>query len=371
MKTWDVALALREWASEHKLLQTALPEAYGDPETIKAPLAVVQQSLARHVELFERNPITALVVNEARKTVFVYTAKAVPKRKAQALPTSVVATAKDLAVTIAYRHAKPLTIGNEQPDAPPALPGSAFADGRYTCGSSISIANDRQAGTLGCLVRDAKGKLYGLTNNHVTGGCNNALPGTPILAPGVMDVAPGNYDPFTIGHHHSVLPLHQGEPNVVNAKLNTDVALFTIADEDRVSSMQSSAYDTPVEVGSFADDMLVEKVGRTTGLTRGVVQGLVVGPVGVIYNVTTYHSAAAGTPFVGRAFFEPVYLVHGVGAPFSSPGDSGALVTALKRDGKRVAIGLVFAGLVPAESYVLPIAPILKRLKVTLVAGHG
>ncbi|HSI03873.1 MAG: hypothetical protein ACAI38_08305 [Myxococcota bacterium] len=371
MKTWDVALALREWASEHKLLQTALPETGEEPENLKGPLAIVQQSLGKHVELFERNPITALVVNEARKTVFVYTAKPVPKRKARALPTGLAASAKSAAVTIEFRQAKPQTIGNEEPDAPPALPASAFADGRYTCGSSISIANDRQAGTLGCLVRDAKGQLYGLTNNHVTGGCNNALPGTPILAPGVMDVAPGNYDPFTIGHHHSVLPLHQGEPNVVNAKLNTDVALFTIADKRRVSSMQSSAYDTPAEVVAFGDDMQVEKVGRTTGLTRGVVQGIVVGPVGVVYNVTTYHSASAGTPFVGRAFFEPVYLVHGIGGPFSQPGDSGSLVTALKRDGTRVAVGLVFAGLVPAESYVLPLAPILKRLKVSLVSGHA
>ncbi len=370
MNTWDVALALREWASEHKLLQTALPETDETPRDLKGPLGVVQQSLSKHVELFERNPITALVVNEARKTVFVYTAKAVPKRKAEALPAEVIASAKSAAVAIAYRHAKPLTIGNEEPDAPPALPASAYAAGRYTCGSSISVGNDRQAGTLGCLVRDAKGKLYGLTNNHVTGGCNNALPGTPILAPGVMDVAPGNYDPFTIGHHHSVLPLHQGEPNVVDAKLNTDVALFSIADAQRVSSMQSSAYDTPSGVGPFADDMMVEKVGRTTGLTRGVVQGIVVGPVGVVYDVTTYHSASAGTPFVGRAFFEPVYLIQGMGGPFSLPGDSGALVTAQRRDGTRIAVGLVFAGLMPAESYVLPIAPILKRLKVSLVSEH-
>lgn len=369
MTTWDVALALREWASRHKLLHTALPDNR-DTRDLKTPLTVVQQSLGKHVELFERNPITALVVNEARKTVFVYTAKAVAKRRAQALPVEVVATAKSAAVAIEYRHGKPQTIGNEEPDAPPALEASAFKDGRYTCGSSISIGNDRQAGTLGCLVRDARGKLYGLTNNHVTGGCNNALPGTPILAPGVMDVAPGNHDPFTIGHHHSVLPMHQGEPNVVDAKLNTDVALFTIANAERVSSMQSSAYDTPAEVGAFLDDMVVEKVGRTTGITRGTVQGIVVGPVGVVYDVTTYHSASAGTPFVGRAFFEPVYLIQGEGGPFSLAGDSGALVTAKRKDGKRIAVGLVFAGLVPAESYVLPIAPILKRLKVSLVSEH-
>ncbi|MBR0893260.1 hypothetical protein JQ637_46290 [Bradyrhizobium diazoefficiens] len=87
----------------------------------------------------------------------------------------------------------------------------------YTCGSSISVGNNREAGTLGAIVRDSSAKQYGLTNNHVSGSCSFAPVGLPILAPGIVDVVPGNLSPFTIGFHSVALKMAPGSADNVRA----------------------------------------------------------------------------------------------------------------------------------------------------------
>jgi len=57
---------------------------------------------------------------------------------------------------------------------------STFRGPRYTCGSSIYLATESGGGTLGCLVCDTSGTVYGLSNNHVTGSCNYAELTLPI-----------------------------------------------------------------------------------------------------------------------------------------------------------------------------------------------
>ncbi len=61
--------------------------------------------------------------------------------------------------------------------------------GRIACGSSIGIGNQRNAGTLTAIAIDDQEQLFGLSCNHVVGGCNTALPGTPIVIPGIQDVS--------------------------------------------------------------------------------------------------------------------------------------------------------------------------------------
>lgn len=247
-----------------------------------------------------------------------------------------------------------------------------FRNGRMTCGSSISVGNAREAGTLGALLRDGDGKLYGLSCNHVTGGCSNARTGVPIVAPGILDVGSGAPDVRTVGHHHRSLSFVQGDPSAIpDYRLNLDAAIFAIADGDAVSSWQGDAYDTPALVADPLEDAAVEKVGRTTGHTSGVIESELVGALRVDYNVTVFHSAEENNVFRGTVYFEPVYVLRGADN-FAFDGDSGALVVRRNPIGDEVAaVGLVIGGGGNGETYMLPIRPILDRLGMSLVTGHG
>jgi hypothetical protein len=355
-----VAEALRLWATENRLLR-------GGTSPISSE-KVVQEAAAMPADavgIFERQAITAFGVNERRGRVYVYTNKRVTKLQSNILPSS--ANAK---VEIVYSQARSLTIGNEEEDPIlGALPYYIKA-GRYACGSSIGVGNSRSAGTLGVLVKDANDEMFGLTNNHVIGGCNNTRLGLPILAPGVMDVMADVRSPFTIGNHHAVLTFRQGEPTTINHMENTDAALLKIIDPDSVSSMQGDLYDTPDGYLGPEADMEVEKIGRTTGHQEGYIESEIIGPWPLTYKTITYHSPDEAVNFVGTVYFEPVYLIRGRNGPFSQPGDSGSLVTTVVGS-QRYAVGLVFAGRANDASYMLPLGPILERFGVSLVTGHG
>jgi hypothetical protein len=120
---------------------------------------------------------------------------------------------------------------------------------------------------------------------------------------------------------------------------------------------------------AFADGMEVEKVGRTTGFTRGTVLGTIFGAHPVQY-------AAAIYGFSGVVYFEPVVAIHGKGAAFSDSGDSGSLIT-MRFNGQRFAVGIVVGGKSDSAApggrttIALPIEPILLRLGISLVSGHN
>lgn len=240
----------------------------------------------------------------------------------------------------------------------------------YTCGSSISVGNARSAGTLGCLLRDAAGQIFGLSNNHVTGSCNYAPTGLPIVAPGVLDVGPTNPAPFTLGFHRSQLQMMMGDPTIVDATLNQDAAIFSVVPNGPVSSMQQSYYDTPSTTLPLQPGMNVEKVGRSSERTSGVVLSEIIGATAISYSAPHYG-------FSGQVYFEPMFLVHGIGDRFSEQGDSGALVTHVDADGARHAVGIVVAGADDSGapggklSLILPIQPILTSFGLQLVTGHN
>lgn len=240
----------------------------------------------------------------------------------------------------------------------------------YTCGSSISVGNNREAGTLGCLVRDAAGQLFGLTNNHVSGACSYAPAGLPVIAPGILDVSATNPHPFTVGVHARQLPMHVGDPSSIDHTENSDAALFQILDPSRISSMQRGHYDTPSSILDMIPGMQIQKVGRSTDLKSGVVLGEVIGAASISY-------AAGQYGFSGAVYFEPLWVVHGIGDLFSDSGDSGSLVTHVDSNGDRHAVGIVVAGCVDnsapgnKRSLVLPLRSILNRLNVELVSNHN
>jgi hypothetical protein len=257
----QVAEALRSWATENNLLKRGT-SPLGAFDRIQAEAIPMP---ADAVDILERQAITAFGINERRSRVYIYTTKRITKSQSSILPLEIGQN-----IEILYRQARPIVVGNEEEDPILGVSPYYIAAGRYACGSSISVGNNRSAGTLGALVRNEAGELFGLTNNHVTGGCNNTRRGLPILAPGVMDVMAHTRSPFTIGTHDSVLTLRQGEPTTINHKENTDAALVKILDQDAVSSMQGTLYDTPSDYVNPEADMEVEKVGRTTGARRGI-----------------------------------------------------------------------------------------------------
>lgn len=262
---------------------------------------------ASAMEVLEKQAITAFGINEKRNTIYVYTQRRITKKDEKILPHQL--TSND--INIEYRQAKPLSIGNEE--AAPAFgvyPYTIFGVS-YTCGSSISVGNERSAGTMGCLVKDENEIIYGLTNNHVVGGCNNTRFGMPVAAPGIMDVQVGNHDLFTIGWHSNIIPMRQGDPSAVDISANTDAAIFQIADPNAVSSMLGSEMDTPTEHADPEDDMVVKKVGRTTGYTTGFIESEIVGGYPVTYKSRTYHSPDDMSEFSGQVYFDPIYLIRG------------------------------------------------------------
>ncbi|MGN7918204.1 hypothetical protein [Lysobacter sp. 22409] len=297
-----------------------------------------------------------------------YLKKAAPKTKKllQKLPSLV----DDVAVI--YKQGVTTPIG---PDAPTTFAGAPYALKQlnninyYTCGSSISVGNYREAGTLGALLSNGQ-RFYGLSNGHVVSGCNHAALRTPIVAPGIVDVCAQNIAPFTIGYYAGGLPLIPGSPDTVPWKDNCDVAFFEVANMGAMSSSQQNFYDTPASVLPIADGMSVSKVGRTTGHTVGTVVGVMAGSLSMPYHAAVYD-------FKGPVHLAPVYLIEGLATRFSEGGDSGSLVTHMDSHGARHAVGIVFGGMQSSSakgggySLVLPLQPILARLGMTLVSGHN
>lgn len=334
-----------------------------------AEMALIQPITDKGKQLLRIKQVQSVAFNEPQNEIIVFTKRVAPtsKRQLAELPQTIEN------ISIRYRQGVQTPIGT-----PPSVAhaGPAYAvrvtagAGRYTCGSSISVGNSREAGTMGCLVRDNAGVLYGLSNNHVSGSCNFAGIGLPILAPGVADVAPNNLPPFTIGFHARSLTFISGSADNVDPKANLDAAIFRVQQENAVSSFQRDFYDTPSLVGDLSANMTVQKVGRTTGHTTGRVAGQMHGAHPIMYSAALYN-------FSSVVSFEPVFAITGQADLFSDGGDSGSLITSINQAGQLIAVGIVVGGMndgtAPGKkvTIALPIRPILEGLGVTLVSGHN
>ena len=256
------------------------------------------------------------------------------------------------------------------------LPMPTLRKKRITCGNSISLGNDRGAGTLGALVRDANGSLLGLSCSHVIAGCGYMQVGMPIVSPGIQDIVPGWPDPRVIGHFERALPLVAGDPRTIGALDNLDAGVFRVSSESLVSSMQGGEYDTPNKIHDLTEDdegeLQIEKVGRTTGHTEGTILSEFDHAIEVAFSVVTYPEHGQLKKFEATVYTNALWMVGSTGRPFANPGDSGALVVTRSIDGvERMAVGLVIAGTKDHSALVLPIRPVLEALNVNLVSTHG
>ncbi|WP_432494915.1 hypothetical protein [Kineococcus gypseus] len=188
----------------------------------------------------------------------------------------------------------------------------------------LSIAHrDVTAGTLGAFVTvTGSDGVYALSNNHVLADSDQAALDDPVLQPGPAD---GGRAGDRVGRLARAVPLDAGGGNAV------DAALALLED---VAGPDGPGYRPLYPVGRLAgwaeadDEVEVEKVGRTTGLTRGRVSAIELDDVAVEYPV-------------GVVRFDGQFEVTGAGGAFSAGGDSGSLVY---RPDTREAVGLLFAG---------------------------
>jgi hypothetical protein len=171
-------------------------------------------------------------------------------------------------------------------------------------------------------------------------------------------------EPMCVGEFCECVQIIYGLPGTVDYSGNLDAALFKVTNSSKVSSMQRDRYDTPSEYADVDTDMLVQKVGRSTGLTSGKV----VVPASMRRNIKY---RVREQDFAGEAWFDDIFVVEGTTGKFADFGDSGSLIVAKSPDGgKRVAVGMVFA-VQDQLTYAMPITHILNRLRVTLVSGHN
>jgi hypothetical protein len=208
------------------------------------------------------------------------------------------------------------------------------------------------AGTLGAFVKDRQtGKLQILSNNHVLAAENQGKIGDDILQPGKYDNGVNPKD--AIARLTRFVPIDFSGANSVDGAISdlTDTSQFDARSLDRRGKLAGGG-TAPL---TYAEK--VYKVGRTTGLTEGVVTAVEVDNISVTYDQST-------------ATFDSQIEVRSTGNnSFAAGGDSGSLVF----DERNLAIGLIFGGTLQEGSgssglvYVNPLDTVLNDLNVDLL----
>lgn len=207
-------------------------------------------------------------------------------------------------------------------------------------GSSVSHF-DGKTGTLGGFLFDPNdGCKYVLSCNHVFALCNEAKEGDKVLHPG-SDDSP-SLAANKIGELSSYVSYL-----TENTQNGSDSALARLDDHINVSGniipdgmSNSGELVLPLVNGYPVEGAVVEKVGRTTGHTKGTVNSVSLDNVEVEYNVVV-----KGRSHKRTYVFDNVIEIksHDRKTPFSLRGDSGSLV--YSRIGEKLyGLGMVFAG---------------------------
>ncbi len=199
------------------------------------------------------------------------------------------------------------------------------------------------AGTIGARVKDGQGYVYALSNNHVYANINDASRGDSALQPGPYD---GGNDPDDkIGELEDFEPIDFSlfGSNTMDAAIvrTTPVQLGTATLAEGYGTPNSTIFNDADGNGYFDNktellNLQVQKFGRTTGLTHGIVSEI---------NVTSMVCYAnCSNPYLSEyAWFDDQISITGInGQAFSLGGDSGSLV--VTDDDNKNPVGLLFAG---------------------------
>jgi hypothetical protein len=208
------------------------------------------------------------------------------------------------------------------------------------------------SGTLGARVIDSFGKVYALSNNHVYAQENTGEIKDLILQPGRADMAgcgsPTEIQAAKIGGLHSWVNIDFSETanNIVDAAIGwTDVdSVGTGTPDDGYGTPSSTIVDAQL-------GQLVQKYGRTTGLTYGKVTGI---------DATVLITYSTGT-----ARFVHQVIVSGKRGAFGKGGDSGSLIVTQESNNP---VALLFAG---SNTITIgnPIAAVLGAFGVSIDSG--
>lgn len=215
---------------------------------------------------------------------------------------------------------------------------------------NISVCS---VGTIGCRAKDADGNVYALSNNHVY-ALENSPPDSEVVQPGRIDAMCFINFGDVIGKLHDCEPIRFLADDSLST--NSIDAAIALTDASKLgNATPSDGYGMPnSDAVPAAVGQHVQKYGRTTSLTRGIVTAI---------NATLeiiYYSGVA--KFVDQIVIESR-------APFAQPGDSGSLV--VTDDSGCNPVGLLFAGSRASEGGVKiaianPIGPVLTQLEVTI-----
>lgn len=192
------------------------------------------------------------------------------------------------------------------------------------------------SGTLGAVVKDANGKLYVLSNNHVIGKSNAALIGDAISQPGNIDAFCSPLVTDTVANLSKFAKINFG-PSTNN---KVDAAIGAIVSGKVVTSGAILDIGIPGQPKVATVGMHVKKSGRTTGMRRGIITAL-----NVTSSIQYPNSCGSSNHKVAR-FINQIAISDasgGTAPPFIAGGDSGSL---LVQDVAScpATIGLLFAG---------------------------
>jgi hypothetical protein len=185
----------------------------------------------------------------------------------------------------------------------------------------LSVAHPTvTAGTLGGFVR-VGGRAAILSNNHVLAASDSAVPGDAVLQPGPADGGTDGDRVATL----TAFPRFTDGANLVDAA----VAVLDEGVESDPGAYPGGPLGAVVAGGDELDpDVVVEKVGRTTGHTRGRITAVEVDGVAVQYDDAVHT-------------FDGQIEIEGLGGAFSAGGDSGSVIW---RRADRAPLALLFAG---------------------------
>jgi len=195
------------------------------------------------------------------------------------------------------------------------------------------------AGTIGARVRDALGRVYILSNNHVLANSNGASIGDPQYQPGPFDGGTAADQIATLTDFQTIAFGGTSNNTMDAAIALSSTALLdnAVPSDDGYGMPNSTIFGDANGDGLFDDrnallGLNVQKYGRTTRLTHGQITG-VNATVTVCYEVSGF-TCTKSARFVDQLIISP--------GTFSGGGDSGSLI--VTDDANLNPVALLFAG---------------------------
>jgi hypothetical protein len=202
-------------------------------------------------------------------------------------------------------------------------------------------------GTLGCFIQLSNGRLGILSNNHVIAGENRGQRGADRICQAGANTFVSSDHICTLAEFEQLKP---SPPNARPALGNVDFNEIDAATAELLPDIHfdqaylpSRGQSPPSGIAVARNEDRVFKVGRTTGLTRGIITDIAttVGPVGY-------------SP--GLCWFRRSLTIEGIdGTQFSDKGDSGS---AIVLEATNQVVGLLYAGN-GKQTYACPIQSVL------------